>query len=72
MLTHIARDCQSNETIHLFTEDPKQELLEHFDRKTAEPMYVDSKTREHTYHTGWIIAGHWLEIYKVEAMRIKQ
>lgn len=69
MLTHIARDCQTNETFHLFTDNPKKELLSMFERKTAEPMYEDSKSGDKTFQTGWIIAKRWLEIYSVTPMR---
>lgn len=72
MLTHIARDCETNETLHLFTEDPKKELLEMFDRKTADPIYVDSGDGDETFQTGWTIANRWLEVYAVTPMRVKQ
>lgn len=72
MLKHIARDCQTNETFHLFTDDPHQELLENFDRRSSEPMFVDSKSGDETFMTGWIIARRWLEVYSVTPMRIKQ
>jgi len=68
MLTHIARDCKTNETFHLFTDEPRKELLELFDRKQSEPMYVDSKDGDKTFHIGWIIAGRWLEVYSVTPM----
>lgn len=72
MLTYLARDCNTNETFHLFTDDPLKELLEKFDRKTSEPMCVDSKDGNKTFHTGWIIASRWLQVYKVTEMRIEQ
>lgn len=71
MLTHIARDCETNEIFHLFTADPQQELLEMFLRKTSEPMCVDSKSGDETFQTGWIIAGRWLDVYAVTQMRQK-
>jgi hypothetical protein len=72
MLTNIARDCQTNETIHLFTDDPRTELLSLLQRRTSEPMFEDSKDGKETFQTGWIVAGRWLEVYSVEAMSIKQ
>lgn len=69
MLTHIARDCQTNETFHLFTNNPLQELLEMFDSRTSELMYIDSKDGDKTFQTGWVIAGRWFEMYSVTPMR---
>lgn len=72
MLTHIARDCRTNETFHLFTENPCQELQKMFGGKTSKPMYVDSKDGDKTFQTGWIICNRWLEIYSVIPMRVEQ
>lgn len=38
-----------------------RELCEQFDRKKAHRQYSD--TRAGTFHTGYIIAGHWLTAY---------
>ena len=65
MLTHIARDCQTNETHHLFTKHPRKELLEKLDRKHASPMYIDKLNGEPVC-IGWIIAERWLEVYSVK------
>lgn len=69
MLTHIARDCQTNETLHLFTAHPRKELLGMLGKSRAERMFVDSKSRNKTFQTGWIIGGRWFEIYSVTQMR---
>lgn len=78
MLTHIARDCRTNEVFQLFTDNPRRELQKKFNCKTSEPlfkigfticaMYVDS---EETFQIGLIVAGRWLEIYSLSPMRQK-
>jgi hypothetical protein len=56
---------QHGNTYHDLGPRPRKALLERFGRKSAKRMYVDTKTRE-AVHIGWIIAGHWLEVYRVE------
>jgi hypothetical protein len=46
---------------------PRTELLKRLCRKHASKMYVDSKSGESS-HIGYVIAGLWLTIYKVERM----
>jgi hypothetical protein len=76
MLTHIAHDCQTNEIVQLFTDNPRKELIERFSELdgscSCHPMYVDSKSKDETFLQGWIINGRWLEIYSVTPMRIKK
>lgn len=49
-------------------ERPRRDLLNKLGYKHADKMYVDSKDGN-TYHTGYIIGGLWLDIYKVEPFR---
>lgn len=48
---------------------PRKELLEYFGRKHADKMYVDGKDGKR-YHVGYVIAEHWLRLFKVEPMRV--
>lgn len=45
---------------------PRKELLELFGREHAERMYRDTPGK--TRHVGYIIAGRWLEIFKVTSV----
>ncbi len=42
---------------------PRKWLLNHFDRQHADKMYIDTK-KGHK-HIGYVIAGHWLTIYRI-------
>lgn len=44
----------------LWSDYPRKELLAGFGRKHAEKMYRGNR------HVGYVIAEHWLEIFKVE------
>lgn len=55
---------QRGQTIHGLT-SPRRDLLAHFGRQRAEKMYLDRKG-ERPAHIGYIIAGHWLTVYRVE------
>ena len=46
---------------------PRKALLEHFSRKHAEHIYVDSQDGM-PKHIGWIVAGHWFTIFHLERM----
>lgn len=64
LLGFMAKD-QFGETYHMpNVRHPRKALLDLFDRKHAEKMYVDTKTGQ-TKHVGYIIAGHWLSVYEV-------
>lgn len=63
MLGYMAID-QYNTTIHLKTLFPRKELLEYFDRQHADIMYRELKAGG-SEEIGYIIAGHWLTIYRV-------
>jgi hypothetical protein len=48
---------------------PRKWLLEHFDRKHAEKMYVDRGGR--AVHIGYVVAGHWCDIMRLEPWKPK-
>lgn len=64
-MTHMAID-QYGQTYHDLGPHPRRALLDRFDRKHADRMFIDTKAG--TKHIGWIIAGHWLTVYRVETM----
>lgn len=55
--------CNNHYPIHAH---PRKELLELFDRQHADKMYRDRK--DGIYHVGYIIAGHWLEVFGTEGL----
>ena len=59
----MARDNYGN-TFHDIGPHPRKWLLDYFGRKHAERMYHD--TPDGPKHIGYIIAGHWLRLYRVE------
>ena len=46
---------------------PRKWLLNYFGKKHAEKMYCDKYE-----HIGWVIAGHWLTVYKVGWLNDKE
>jgi hypothetical protein len=66
MKDHMAID-QYGQTYHALGVHPRKTLLARLGRQKAQKMYVDTKDGK-TYHIGWIIAGLWLTVYKVERM----
>lgn len=63
-MDHMAIDQYGN-TLHALGPYPRKALLERLGRKHADRMYVDdSEGRPH--HIGYVIAGRWLTLYKVE------
>lgn len=50
---------QFGDTFHGLSH-PRKDLLERLDRKHADKMYTGKGI-----HIGYIIAGHWLKIYRV-------
>jgi hypothetical protein len=69
MKTYMAID-QYGRTEHDLGPHPRKELMTRCGRKHADKMYVDSKTKG-TLHTGWVIAGRWFTVYKVERQERK-
>jgi hypothetical protein len=53
----------------LKTAHPRKELCELFGRQHVGKMYVDKVDKEGkiigSQHVGYIIAGHWLTVYKL-------
>ena len=47
---------------------PRKELLKRLGRKSARKMYVDTKNGT-AKHIGWIIAGKWIHVLKVEPLK---
>ena len=67
-MTYIAKD-QYGEVYNLFTKYPRKELLEKFNRQHADKIYVDEYSMYKgsiRIHVGYIIAGHWLTVYRCQ------
>lgn len=62
--THMAID-QRGTTYHDLGPHPRAELLRRLHRKSAHKMYVDRKSGG-SKHIGYVIAGLWLRVYKVQ------
>jgi hypothetical protein len=60
---------QYGHAYHDLGERPRKELLKRFGRKHASKMFIDDKDGK-SYHTGYVIAGLWLSLYKVEPVRV--
>ena len=58
----IARD-QYGTDYPLKTNHPRKELLDYFGSQHADKIYRD--TPDGPAHVGYIVRGHWLEIYNV-------
>ena len=48
------------------SEYPRKELMEQLGYKSANKMYVDLKDGG-TRHTGYVIGGHWINVYEVHS-----
>lgn len=55
---------QWGNTFHNLGKHPRKELLRRLCREKARPMYRDKKNGK-TVRVGWIIGGHWLEVFRV-------
>jgi hypothetical protein len=55
---------QYGQTYHGLTH-PRKDLLNKLCRKHAAKMYREDK-EGHAHHVGYVIAGLWLTVYKVE------
>ena len=64
MTGHMAID-QWGQTEHDLGPHPRKELLRRYNRKSSRKVYVDKKNGG-TVHIGWIVAGHWFTVYRVE------
>uniref|UniRef100_A0A6M3L1V8 Uncharacterized protein n=1 Tax=viral metagenome TaxID=1070528 RepID=A0A6M3L1V8_9ZZZZ len=67
MKTHMAIN-QYGETMHDLGPHPRAELMRRLGRKSARKVYVDT-TDGATYHTGYIVAGAWWNLYEVTPFR---
>ena len=47
---------------------PRKDLCEKLGRQHVDRMYVDTKDGK-SYHCGYIIGGHWLDVFEVIPMR---
>ena len=63
LLGYMATDQHGN-TYHIPDEHPRKWLLNLFRRQHAAKMYVDLVAGG-SRHVGWIIAGHWLKVFRV-------
>lgn len=63
---HMAID-QHGTTLHGLGPHPRKGLLERLDRKHADRIYVDKRDGR-SVHVGWIVAGQWWTVYRVERM----
>ncbi len=43
---------------------PRKELLEYFGCKHADKMWIDTSDGKRQ-HVGYVISGHWLEVFKL-------
>ena len=62
MKRYIAFD-QWGGTFRIGENPPRKWLLEYFNKQHADKIYVDIKGG--TKHVGYIIAGHWLKVYRL-------
>lgn len=65
---HMAVD-QFGTTYHGLGRHPRKALMERLGRRSAQRMYCDDRDGT-TYHVGWVVAGHWCSVYRVEPMRV--
>lgn len=53
-----------NNTIH-----PRKALLEACGRRSAQKIYIDKADGKSMRHVGYIVAGEWFDIFKVEPFK---
>ena len=68
-MTYMGVD-QYGDTWHDLGQHPRKELLNRLNRKHASKMYVD-KLNGPPVHIGWVIAGRWITVYKVERLEVQ-
>ena len=64
MKTHMAID-QYGETLHDLGPYPRKGLLERLGSSHAEKMYIDNIRTGEARHCGYIVGGHWWNLYEV-------
>lgn len=47
---------------------PRKELMEKLGCQHAQKMYQDT-TNGKSFHTGYVIQGHWISLYEVTPLR---
>lgn len=67
MIDHMAIS-NHGETIHGLGKWPRKGLLQKLGRKHADRVFCDGRDGK-TYHVGYVVAGQWWRIYRVEPMR---
>ena len=70
MLGYIAID-QYDKQYLIGNNPPRKWLLDYFGRQHCEKMYVDTKKGKHK-HVGYVIAGHWLNVFKVIDWKVEK
>ncbi len=58
---------QYGNTYKIGRNPPRKWLMAHFCRSRAQKMYVDT-TSGAARHVGWIVAGHWINVHRVEPL----
>lgn len=67
--------CGHQGTVHHLNKpdvSPRQQLLEHCDRKSAKKVYCDHKVTGKAMHIGYIVGGEWYTVYEVHSWEGKQ
>lgn len=64
MSFYMARDQWGN-TLHDIGPRPRKALMAHSGRRSARPIFVDTKDGR-TVRIGWYCGGHWWTVYRVE------
>lgn len=59
-----ARDQYGN-SIMLYSEHPRKELMEKLYAKHCDRIYVDKKSDGRSVHVGYVIQGRWFTFYNV-------
>lgn len=65
----MAYDHQTGEYYHSLVH-PRKELCQKLRKQHVDKMYVDKKDGTCCW-CGYVIGGHWLELFKVEPLRKK-
>ncbi len=63
-LGYMAVD-QYGTTHHLDGKFPRKQLLDIYGVTSAQKIYIDRKSGENSVHVGWIVSGHWFNVYQV-------
>jgi hypothetical protein len=60
---------QHGQTYHNLVH-PRKDLLERLGYKHADKVYVDNTKTGKARHCGYVIGGHWLEVYEVRPINV--